>query len=121
MTEKLKILGPYRPNHDGPFCTRNGLPVRILTKTEGSSDLPVVGLIEGERTPCCWTDMGRFDIGASDEATDLMCAVEVQQPREFWIVGSTAYSTHAAAYEALDILGRLKIIHVREVLPGEGE
>ncbi len=46
MTQKkLEILGPYTPDHDGPFCTRDGNPVRLITKTEGSAEFPVVGLV----------------------------------------------------------------------------
>ncbi|CCT58541.1 hypothetical protein [Acetobacter pasteurianus] len=35
MTKKLKILGPYTPEHEGPFCTREGQ----------SEPLPTIGYI----------------------------------------------------------------------------
>lgn len=35
MTKKLKIIGPYTPEHEGPFCTRDGQ----------SEPLPTIGYI----------------------------------------------------------------------------
>ncbi|AOW48413.1 hypothetical protein [Acetobacter ascendens] len=124
MTQrKLEIIGPYTPEHEGPFCTRDGRHVRILC-SDMRNEYTIVAIIRhgnGEETVGTFLDNGTFSKTKELNDLDLMNAEEVQQPREFWIVGSTAYSTHAAAYEALDNFGRLKIIHVREVLPGEGE
>ena len=80
MTKKLKILGPYTPEHEGPFCTRDGRPVRIVCrdkKTGIHDDCSIVALIDcGNRELARdFHRSGKFAI--SDHDFDLMNAREV--------------------------------------------
>ncbi|MCG4254223.1 hypothetical protein K6W37_10030 [Acetobacter senegalensis] len=126
MTTKLQIIGPYTPEHEGPFCTRDGRSVRIITKTDGSKDFPIVGFINNERTASVWTEHGfYFEDGTKDES-DLMNAREVPVAREFWIneyafYNATLHEDEGSAKEASEVKSFIRTIHVREVLPGEGE
>lgn len=43
-----------------PVQTRDGLPVRIITWTEGSERYPIIGFIGAENTPDSWTAEGKF-------------------------------------------------------------
>lgn len=128
MTQtKLEIIGPYTPKHEGPFCTRDRRSVRILTKTDGSKEFPIVGFINNERTASVWTEHGYYFEGGTKDENDLMNAREVPVPREFWV---NEYTTDVKrfAYPSLEKAeaGRrgdhtyIRTIHVREVLPGEG-
>lgn len=83
MSKKLKIVGPYTPEHKGPFCTRDGNFVRLLTRKNGGKDYPIVGFISNKATPSCWTDRGFCFASGSKNALDLMNAVEVPVAREF--------------------------------------
>ncbi|KAA8419976.1 hypothetical protein FKW50_06790 [Acetobacter pomorum] len=135
MTKKLKILGPYTPDHEGPFCTRGGEPVRLITKTDGAKGYPIVGTIDEDTNPDAWDERGRFNSAAKkDGELDLMNAREVPVAREFWINeyrrgdGSTSLSRpHETECEAtrerheLPNWDWVRTIHAREVLPGEGE
>lgn len=126
---KLEIIGPYTPEHEGPFCTRDGRPVRLITKEEGHKDYPVVGWIEGAMFPSIWRSNGdpyhkaRGD--SEGNINDLMNAREVPVAREFWVNKykfrelSAAYPTKGMA-DSFSGRDRVECIHVREVLPGEG-
>ncbi|KAA8387652.1 hypothetical protein FKW31_03130 [Acetobacter sp. DmW_136] len=76
MAKKLKILGPYTPDHKGPFCTRDGQSVRIITRSAGGHAFPIVGIINDDDTPDCWTLEGHF-LSHSEDTLDLMNAREV--------------------------------------------
>ncbi|KXV60253.1 hypothetical protein AD948_05745 [Acetobacter senegalensis] len=119
MTTKLQIIGPYTPEHEGPFCTRDGRPVRLLTKTDGSKEFPIVGFIDNEKTSSVWTEYGHFFETHDNHGNDLMNAREVPVAREFWIYDDLIFASEAAA--KANCYWTHRIIHVREVLPGEGE
>lgn len=127
MTQKkLEIIGPYTPEHEGPFCTRDGRSVRLLTKTDGSREFPIVGFINNERTASVWTDNGCYFEGGTKDENDLMNAREAPVAREFWIGltanGANVYNSGNAAVSDCISHGHpvAGTIHVREVLPGEG-
>lgn len=122
MTQKLKILGPYTPEHEGPFCTRGKVPVEIAIKKDRHGK--ILGYRGDDKDLTVWEANGQFDhTRMSDTAYDLMNAEEVPQPREFWIVGVSACMSLDKAEDLVRRCGRFNpsIIHVREVLPGEGE
>lgn len=127
MTTKLEIIGPYTPEHEGPFCTRDGRGVRLLTKTDGSKEFPIVGFINNERTASVWTEHGYYFEGGTKDENDLMNAREVPVPREFWVNDygngyfGDLFDTLEKAKSALGGARNGRTIHVREVLPGEGE
>ena len=63
MTQKtkLKIIGPYTPEHKGPFCTREGLPVRVLC-TDVKGTWPIVAAVlldSGKEAIDCYAENGR--------------------------------------------------------------
>lgn len=134
MTQKLKILGPYTPEHEGPFCTRDGLKARIICR-DRYGDWSVVALVsdgEGESVRL-YSERGRYSSRA-DNSLDLMNAVEVPVAQEFWLnefkradghIGfSYAHDTELKAINErheLENWNWTRTIHVREVLPGEGE
>lgn len=125
MTQtKLEIIGPYTPDHEGPFCTRDGKPVDLRIR-DGRGEYCLIGYI-GERTAAStWGRDGEYMIDRSPSSKDLMNAREVPVAREFWIGltanGANVYNSGNAAVS--DCLSRgypiAGIIHVREVLPGE--
>lgn len=126
MTQtKLQILGPYTPEHEGPFCTRDGNPVRVITRTDGSAEFPVVGLVADDAGPMAWDDVGSFFGKGQRDELDLMNAREVPAAREFWVneyhdgFGTPKLTEQSAKDTAAH--GFIRTIHVREVLPGEGE
>ena len=132
MTTKLEILGPYTPEHEGPFCTRDGKSVRLITKTEGASGFPIVGFINNEKHPAIWFRDGRAYLSPGpsfEHESDLMNAREVPVAREFWVNEYETYNgkgtwisvfdkEHTASINKTD--SYIRTIHVREVLPGEG-
>ena len=121
---KLKILGPYTPDHEGPFCTRDGLKARIIC-LDRVGDWPIVALVsdgEGE-TIRMYSDLGRYS-SRVDHAFDLMNAREVPVAREFWmneyVFGEfSVYTSEDDAKAQEDAKSYVRTIHVREVLPGE--
>lgn len=122
MTWKLKILGPYTPDHNGPFCTRDKVPVEIAIKKDRNGNS--WGYIGDDTSLTEWQPKGQFDpTRMSDSSYDLMNAEEVPFPRELWIIGTTACTTKDRAETIRCAAGfpHAAIIHVREVLPGEGE
>ena len=132
MTQKtkLEIISPYTPEHEGPFCTRDGKPVRIIC-TDRKTDLDdccVVALIHSGTRELTreFNTYGRFAV--NDQQFDLMNAREVPVAREFWVNeygdsknGSTWFHTFLSLSTAklykTDTF--IRTIHVREVLPGE--
>ncbi|ASL39287.1 MULTISPECIES: hypothetical protein [Acetobacter] len=134
MTKKLKILGPYTPDHEGPFCTRDGRPVRIITRAGGSEKYPVVAIIDGCDLAGSFEADGSVISIVRPKPDDLMNAEEVPEAREFWIneyrrgdgsIGaSRPRETECEAARECQELPHwnwVRTIHVREVLPGEGE
>ncbi len=123
MTQKLKILGPYTPEHEGPFCTRRKVPVEIAIKKDRHGK--ILGYRGDDKDLTVWEANGQFDhTRMSDTAYDLMNAEEVPQRREFWIneYPNGGYLVTTSFPEAIAEKTPLaKIFHVREVLPGEGE
>lgn len=133
MTQKtkLEIIGPYTPEHEGPFCLGDGRHVRLLTKEEGSTKFPIVGYIGDAILPAAWSPHGhcvdRHNRDVHDNTHDLMNAREVSVAREFWLVEHDRkkfqYSAYITEQAAQCVLGNTHdakaIIHVREVLPGD--
>ena len=129
MTKKLKIIGPYTPEHPGPFCTRDGRAARVIcTDRKGRcSTVALVTESDGQEDAMSFYPNGRYKLASNSLCdVDLMNAEEVPVAREFWLVGCNMYETREAAEDYIaDLhritLSRLEIIHVREVLPGDGE
>ena len=131
MTQKtkLEIIGPYTPEHEGPFCTRDGQTVRLITHTEGNSEFPIVGIVENDTGTLVWDNAGSFFGKGQRDDLDLMNAREVPVARDFWVneyrgvFGNVFGRAHISGKEAMEIGdGRgdyLRTIHVREVLLGE--
>ncbi|MFH7812456.1 MULTISPECIES: hypothetical protein [Acetobacter] len=117
MTQKtkLEIIGPYTPEHEGPW---------VLETPEFESECVVHAVVEGVGfiTIC-----GRSGPGlcAGDE---LMNAREVPMAREFWVNEYQGGFEHpSTAHHCIENAQRfssdpsyIRTIHVREVLPGEG-
>lgn len=128
MTKKLKIIGPYTPEHPGPFCTREGRPVRVLCR-DAKSEYSIGALILGgnnREALYAFRDNGRISMLGVEHPDDLMNAEEVPVAREFWLAGNNIYTSKEDAEDYCGglyklTMSRLDIIHVREVLPGGGE
>ena len=133
MTQKtkLEIIGPYTPEHEGPFCTRDGEVVELKIRN-ARGKYPVVGYIGDEESLSEWTENGLYIGGKETHILNLMNAREVPVAREFWInefkradgyIGvSHAYETERKAINErheLENWNWTRTIHVREVLPGE--
>lgn len=128
MTQKtkLEIIGPYTPEHEGPFCTRDGRRARIICTDRKSKTLigcPVVALVDDgdQELNLAFGKDGKECTG--NTFYDLMNAREVPVAREFWIVeyadGSLSYPTekNESAYCRKGGRPDVHVIHVREVLP----
>ncbi|OUJ10312.1 hypothetical protein [Acetobacter sp. DsW_059] len=125
MTTKLEIIGPYTPEHEGPFCTRDGKSVRILC-TDRKGIPPIVGLAQDG-------DMELIVIAGSDGVTktmsrnyDLMNAREVRVLREVWLpqfengdLLGVPMNTKEKAEVIREANRCVRLIHFREVLEGE--
>ena len=128
MTKKLKIVGPYTTEHKGPFCTRNKRPVEIVLRQGRGGK--IWGYMGYDTELTSWEEDGQFD-RAWERGTswDLMNAEEIEeadQPREFWVNEylwgmGTLRDSCQDAIQSKDAFGYIRTIHVREVLPGEGE
>lgn len=129
MTTKLEIIGPYTPDHPGPFCTRDGNSVRLITKTDGTEEYPVVGIIHGDTSPDSWSKYGVFNIEKHKEgALDLMNAREVRVPREVWLPqfeNGTLFGVPMNTKEKAEVIreanGCARLIHFREVIDAARE
>ena len=127
MTKKLKIIGPYTPEHPGPFCTRDGRPARVIC-TDRVANLPLLALIHNgsEEVTYAYLSCGKSRAGYDH---DLMNAEEVPVAREFWVNVYNFLPYALLAYNKKEVAdnekhaytGFLRTIHVREVLPGDGE
>ena len=129
---KLEIIGPYTPEHEGPFCTREGKPVELKIR-DGRGCYAAYGYIGDEQSISAWTADGKIIYDSKTQSPhDLMNAEEVPEAREFWINeyrradGSKGTSyTHETEHEAVRERYELpnwdwvRTIRVREVLPGE--
>ena len=129
MTKKLKIIGPYTPEHPGPFCTRDGRAVRIVC-TDRKDQYPIVALVrsnDDSEEIMSFHASGNYNADINSICdTDLMNAEEIPVAREFWLVGNNIYTSKEDAEDYCGGLYKLTmsrpgIIHVREVLPGDGE
>lgn len=129
--KKLKIIGPYTPEHPGPFCTRDGRCVRVLCR-DGARNKPIIGLVCSDGYDDFIVELtgtGRYrDKDLDYSRYDLMNAEEVPVAREFWVneyedgmrFGNLQTSLERAAMNQRGN-GYIRTIHVREVLPGDGE
>ncbi|MFT9251994.1 MAG: hypothetical protein ABF567_02845 [Acetobacter okinawensis] len=127
MTQKtkLEIIGPYTPEHEGPFCTRSGIPVDLRI-SDGRGYYPLIGYIGDSVSAFCWRANG-LDIDGNPRPNDLMNAREVPVAREFWVneYADRSFRTSALWPSLLEAqklaIGAafIRTIHVREVLPGE--
>ena len=126
MTKKLKILGPYTPEHPGPFCTRDGRSVEVKFH-DGRGSTPLAGYVENETNLLTWQEDGRYyPRDLPENQLYLMNAEEAPVAREFWLVGGNVYYSQKDAEDYIaavrnSTMSRLRTIHVREVLPGDGE
>ena len=135
MTQKtkLEIIGPYTPEHEGPFCTRDGRAARIIcTNRKSSNGTPIVALVDDgdHEMNRAFNAQGKYCLG--DRKLDLMNAREVPVAREFWVnefrhgdalIGVTCpHKTECEAArerQEFPVLNWVGTIHVREVLPGD--
>ncbi|AKR49755.1 hypothetical protein [Acetobacter pasteurianus] len=109
MTQRLKILGPYTPEHEGPYAF-NG-------------EVCVVHAVLGQ---LAFISRPESNEGFIACLLDIKNAEEVPQPREFWMAlsnsgGRITCTSPEQAHQAFTPEYRKEVIHVREVLPGEGE
>lgn len=124
QSTKLEIIGPYTPEHEGPFCTRDGAPARILC-ADMKNEYSIVAVVlgdNGKETVSAFLKDGKFSRSGICLGADLMNAREVPVAREFWINqyaggGLSVYLSNEEAQNCNVCL--LGTIHVREVLPGE--
>ena len=122
MTQtKLEIIGPYTPEHEGPFCTRDGRPVRVLC-SDMKNEFSIVAIVldeDGKETVSTFINNGNFCRSGVDKDRDLMNAREVPVAREWYLFFGGIFDTKE---EAMQRAGGdfSSIIHVREVLLGEG-
>ena len=114
MTQtKLEIIGPYTPEHEGPFV--------LLCGDSQPIQCDVHSVVEGSAFVTS-EYMGRTPFIASIH--NIKNAREVPVAREFWVneYAGGGLSVYLAKEDAekyrVCLLGT---IHVREVLPGEGE
>lgn len=124
MTQKkLEIIGPYTPEHEGPFCSVSAYIYPVdLRMRDGRGEFPLKGYFDGCDSLSEW----RAD-GTSPHFGPLMNAREVPVAREFWdVVGKGSGYVHCRFNNSDDAMGfwrkcadQTEIIHVREVLPGE--
>jgi len=104
---KLEIIGPYTPEHEGPY---------LFSGEEC--------LVHGTLGTQAFISRPESDRGFIVNTFDLMNAREVPVAREFWIVrySSGTCCAHTSLGEAIaEKTPGADIIHVREVLPGGGE
>ena len=124
METKLEIVGPYTPEHEGPFCTRDGDSVEMKFR-DGRGDHPLGGYVGKNPNLTVWEKNGRYYPDDSpDHEYDLMNAREVPAAREFWINEYTdmigvPYASKDAARDGMRGENYIRTIHVREVLPGD--
>lgn len=125
MTQtKLEIIGPYTPEHEGPFCTRDGKIVDLRNR-DGRGFYSLIGYFGDEESPSTWSSDGRYT-KLGETPLDLMNAREVPVAREFWINEYTdmigvPYIRKDAAQAGMCAENYIRTIHVREVLPEDDQ
>lgn len=112
MTQKLKLLGPYAPDHKGPYAWITGYPTKCVVHSV-VDNVAFITVTGGSNPFICSVDYIRN-------------AKEVPAPREFWINeypdgGLTLFERFEAARDDVEGSENTRTIHVREVLSGEGE
>lgn len=125
MTKKLKIIGPYTPEHPGPFCTRDGRAVRVVC-TDRKGTYPIIALVDdGNKERALVYNSSGIPL-FQNSAEDLMNAEEVPVAREFWVNEYEYGEIYIFSEESkAKVWGFganfIRTIHVREVLPGDAE
>ncbi|MCP1202296.1 hypothetical protein [Acetobacter oryzoeni] len=113
MTKKLKILGPYTPDHDGPYAWITGHP-KLCVVHSVVDNVAFITVLGERNTFTCNTFACSVDY--------IRNAEEVPEAREFWVLGGLIFLNKGEATRIHDnAMPRSELIHVREVLPGEGE
>jgi hypothetical protein len=113
MTQKtkLEILGPYTPEHEGPW-------VRVVGGIEKCDVHSVFGGVAFISVP---SEEEAFTC----PATQVCNAREVPEVREFWVNvyvdgEMQVFEKFDDAHDDMEWRYKARTIHVREVLPGEG-
>ncbi|KAB8122427.1 hypothetical protein D3W54_14645 [Komagataeibacter medellinensis] len=106
MTQtKLEIIGPYTPEYEGPFSF-NGEKC----------------LVHGTLGTQVFISRPESDKGFIVNTFDIRNVREVPVAREFWVVGGLMFKDEKEARRIhANAMTRSELIHVREVLPGDGE
>lgn len=116
MTQKkLEPIGPYTPEHEGPWVYV-GLSIKKCDVHSAFGGVAFIS-VAGEEEPFTCPE------------SHIRNAREVPVVREFWVVehgiSRHHYSTYLTKQDALYALrtcgDAYRIIHLREVLPGESE
>lgn len=108
MTTKLEIIGPYTPEHDGPYAF--------------SGEECLVHAVLGQRA---FISRPESDLGFIVGVWDLKNARGVPAIREFWVNeymdGNTSklFTSKEQALYYSGGCGYKRTIYLREVLPGE--
>ncbi|MCP1246007.1 hypothetical protein NKW54_08645 [Acetobacter cerevisiae] len=125
MTQKtiLEMISKYHKGYLGSFCTREGLPVEILTMRDRRGH--ILGYQGDSNELTTWCENGQFDKSCkSDTPYDLMCAREVPATQELWANeyenGRKEFFPTKEAAGFARTIGFVRTVHFREVLPGEG-
>lgn len=115
MTTKLEIIGPYTPEHEGPYAIDSAMSEEALwIKANVHCVVDRIAFVTTEDRDGPWCT----------QVSNLMNAREVPVAREFWINEfkdgvSYVYPTEEEASRILHGFGFIRTIHVREVLEGE--
>ncbi|WP_342627544.1 hypothetical protein AAC691_15430 [Nguyenibacter vanlangensis] len=122
MTNKLRITGPYRADHPGPFCTADGRPARVLCRDWQTLNTPVIALVK-DSTGESLVRYSAEGVYAHGENWRLMCAEEAPAPREIWLniypYGEEFRHNSRKSADDRATDDRIKCIHFREVMEGE--
>lgn len=121
MTQKtkLEVIGPYTPEHEGPYAIDSAMSAEVLfVKVNIHCIVDGIAFITTEDRDGPWCV----------KTAHLLNAREVPVAREFWdVVGRVSGFIHYrfnSPGDAMDLwrkcADQTEIIHVREVLPGEG-
>lgn len=109
MTEKtttpkrLRAVKSFDPIWAGLLCTRDGQPVRIISR-EGRGQYPILGYIADSIGICDWTSRGSYTRHFKGEhPKDLMCAEEVVASPELperWVVYCRTEDSHVLLWSS---------------------
>lgn len=83
--ERLRAVKPFEPDWPGPFCTRSGWPVYLITRT-ARGEYPVLGYIGDAEHITFWAAGGESLLEAGERPKDLMCAEAAVDLPERWVV-----------------------------------